>query len=318
MKLTAALKLPSPIQALAHPLCKAKQLKLWVKREDLIHLQLSGNKWRKLHFNLRSALEMGKKQVLTFGGAYSNHLYATAAAAQLMGWPAIGIVRGEAVKPLNPTLRFAQDSGMDLRFVSRSDYRRGVDLAAELGLIKADTLVLPEGGTNVLALRGCAEITEEMEEQLPEWPDYIVLCCGTGGTAAGLIAGLKDRAEVIGFSVLKGDFHQKIIADWLLKYQQAFPDQLSSIPQRWSINTQYHFGGYARFQPSLIDFINESRDNYQLPLDPIYTGKLFYGLLDLIAKDYFPPQSRILALHTGGLQGIQGFNDRHGPLIHTP
>ncbi len=318
VKLIATLQLPSPIQRLEHPLCRSGGLELWVKREDLIHPQLGGNKWRKLRYNLFTAQRAGKRHLLTFGGAYSNHLYASAAAAHRLGWSSIGIVRGEAPPLLNPTLRFARARGMNLRFVSRSAYRRGLDLLDDLDWDADATLVLPEGGTNLLALRGNADLAEEIHEQLGGWPDCIALACGTGGTAAGLIAGLEDRSTVLGFSVLKGNFHRTAISNWLAKYRAAFtPDLPHTIPENWSINLDYHFGGYARFRPELVDWINQFTHNYQIPLDPIYTGKLFYGLLDLIERGYFAPGSRILVLHSGGLQGIAGFNERHGHLIKT-
>ena len=166
--------------------------------------------------------------------------------------------------------------------------------------------LIPEGGTNRLALQGAAEMVTELDEDY----DYYCLPCGTGGTSAGIICGLQGQGQVLPFSVLKGDFHTAIIKE-LLKNNNC------SHLTNWQVITDYHFGGYARFSPALISFINDFKKNYHIPLDPIYTGKLFYGLFDLIANGFFKPGSRILAFHTGGLQGIAGFNERFGPLIET-
>ena len=307
--------IPSPIQALSHPLFERKGLKVWLKRDDLTHPEIGGNKWRKLKYNLEAARQEAKSTLLTFGGAYSNHLYATAAAGALFGFQTIGIVRGEAPNQFHHTLRQAQAFGMQLHFVSRQTYTQKADLLPSLQLDPDSLFILPEGGTNPLAMRGCMELAEEILTQDLD-PDFVCICCGTGGTAAGLIAGLNDQARVLGFSVLKGDFLHSEIATHLntCKQNGLFPHP--KLPSRWKVLTEYHHGGYARYTQALIDFINNFSSRYQVAFDPVYTGKLVFGVFDLIEKDYFSRGDRILLVHSGGQQGIMGFNERYGQLIN--
>ena len=196
---------------------------------------------------------------------------------------------------------------MQLHFVSRQAYRDKQALLDQFALSK-EVFIIPEGGTNILAVEGCTAIVREVKEQLPTLPEYWCCSVGTGGTVAGLIQGLEGNAQVIGFSSLKGSFLTDEVQNLLVQTEgQQF--------NNWSINTQYHFGGYAKWSSALIKFINDFKTEQGIPLDPIYTGKLFYGILDLAEKDYFPRGSQILALHTGGLQGIAGFNERFGNLL---
>lgn len=308
-------RFPSPIQQLTIPVFEKQGIELWIKREDQIHPFISGNKWRKLKYNLSRAKQLGKTTLLTFGGAYSNHLYATAAAAEEFGFSSIGLVRGEPTEILNPTLRFVREKGMQLYYLTRADYRQKETVIAKMGLDRKEIFILPEGGSNEWAIPGCAEIGKEISTQFPALPDYICICCGTGGTAAGLICGMKGAAEVLAFSVLKGDFHQPIIEEFIKAYQIKTQESSLAKLQNWKVNTDYHFGGYARFDSELIDFINRYKDTYDLPLDPIYTGKMFFALEDLAHKQYFKKGTKILAIHTGGLQGIAGFNQRFDNLI---
>jgi len=301
----------SPIQEIHNNLLHSKQIKLYIKRDDLIHPQVSGNKWRKLKYNLLAAKKEQQKTLLTFGGAFSNHIYATAAAGKVFGFKTIGLIRGERIEPLNPTLAYAEEIGMELHFIARSDYRQKED-AAYLAQLKpkfGDFFLIPEGGTNTNAIKGCMELVEEVHNQLSELPDYWCASCGTGGTLSGMIKGLNGQKKVLGFSALKGDFHQKDIEGLLAKVSDTF--KVSDTLRNWQINTNYHFGGYAKFKPELIDFINTFKKDNNIQLEPIYTGKLFYGIYDLIKNDYFPSGSSILAVHTGGLQGIAGFNRRY-------
>lgn len=294
MKIT--LDLPSPIVRLDMPFILERGVELWIKREDLIHPELSGNKWRKLEYNLLEMKKQGKTGLLTFGGAYSNHIYATAAAGHYLDFPTIGIIRGEAHTPLNPTLAYATNAGMQLHYVSRAAYRNRQQLMETYQQKFPAYYLLPEGGTNRHALPGCAAIIKELEQQFPKLPDYICLSCGTGGTLTGLLTGLQGRSEVLGFSALKGDFHVAAIRQLLnIAGQPIF--------KNWSVNTTYHFGGYAKAKPELTGFINKIRNTHQLPLERIYTGKMLYGVLDLIKKGYFKKGSKILAIHTGGMQG---------------
>lgn len=307
---------PSPVERLPLPEATDRGLSLFVKRDDLLRLgpglALCGNKWRKLQYNLQAAKDQGHARLLTFGGAYSNHIAAVAAAGAQFGIETTGIIRGERVAGLNPTLRLAASCGMKLVFVSRSDYRKRHEdgYLHKLQQSYGPAYLLPEGGTNLLALRGCMAIPREVNRQLPSPPDYYALSVGTGGTMAGLIAGLNEPAQVIGFSALKGDFLKEEVAKWVGRAQTN-----SKRTPPWSIQSHYHFGGYAKHQPALLHFIQNIYQQYGIALDPIYTGKMLYGLLDLIRKDFFPPGSRIVAVHTGGLQGIAGFNERFGGLL---
>lgn len=302
----ADFQLPSPLVLLDDPRLDAAGIQVWVKRDDLLHVEVSGNKWRKLKYNLLQARQLGKSGILTFGGTFSNHIYAAAAVGKWFKLPTIGIIRGDRIDPLNTTLTFAESCGMQLHFVSRTRYRNKQDLTRELASEYPNHYLLPEGGTNAYALPGCAELAAEVNDQLPkQGADYWCLSCGTGGTMAGLLTGLKGQSQVLGFSALKGDFHQKEIKTLL--ETNEYP-----IYNNWQINTAYHFGGYARYQPALLNFIHDFSSRHSIPLEPIYTGKLFYGIFDLVAKQYFPRGSTIVALHTGGLQGIAGFVQRHG------
>jgi 1-aminocyclopropane-1-carboxylate deaminase len=293
------LQIPSPIVEIFD--ARLKGVRLWVKRDDLIHPDISGNKWRKLKYNLIFAKEKQYQTLLTKGGAFSNHIYATAAAGLHYDFQTIGIIRGEEVK--NPTLDFARRCGMNLHFVDRSTFRNineSFDFQT-LGIDASNAYFLPEGGTNSLALKGSAELVAETITQLDFCPDFWCVAAGTGGTASGLIQGLDNQAEILVFSALKGDFLKNDI-DSLLGNQYV----------NWNLQSDYHFGGYAKFTPELRAFIKDFNQKNDILLDPIYTGKLFYGIFDLIEKDFFPKGATILAVHTGGLQGIAGFQLLHG------
>ena len=302
----------SLLTPLKHPLFEQKKVVVFLKRDDLLvfddHPALCGNKVRKLYYNLLTAKEKGLKTLLTFGGAYSNHIVATASAGKLNKLQTIGIIRGEEV-PQNSTLSYASQCGMRLVYVSRSQYREKKDpsflqkLRAQYG----EFYLIPEGGTNHLAIRGCESIPEELNSQLPDW-DYLCAPCGTGGTLSGVIAGAKGKGQIIGFSALKGNF---LIAEIKQLLSQYLPHPIDN----WQIQTAYHFGGFAKYKPELITFMNEFKTSFGISLDPIYTGKMMCGLFDLIKKDFFPPGSKIIAIHTGGLQGISGFNLRFGKLL---
>ncbi len=301
----------TPVKRIHDPKYTAAGVQLWVKREDTIHPQISGNKWRKLKYNLHEAIKKGYSRLLTFGGAYSNHIAATAYAGKAIGLETIGIIRGEKTLPLNHTLREAQSWGMQFHYLDRTSYRlkKTPEVLDKLQHQFGPCYIVPEGGTNCLALKGCQETVLEIKEQFRDsMPNYIALCCGTGGTAAGMISVLKGQSKVIGFSILKGDFHKNEI-------HQLLTNCIGNVPDNWQVNTDYHLGGYAKTRPSLLIFINRFKEKHGIPLDPIYTGKLFYGLDELILQGKFPPGSKILAIHTGGLQGIKGFNERFGNLI---
>tara|TARA_Y100001954_G_scaffold193637_1_gene208784 strand:+ start:99 stop:1004 length:906 start_codon:yes stop_codon:yes gene_type:complete len=290
------LPLKVPLQKVTDSLLEEKGLDVFIKREDLIHDRISGNKWRKLYYNLQVASAKKYATLQTFGGAYSNHIAATAAAGKQFGFQTIGLIRGEAVHPLNSTLQYAVDCGMQLRYVSREDYRYKTSkvFAEKYLLNNSDYYFIPEGGTNLLAVKGCEEILSDVEI------DFDFVCCavGTGGTISGLINSLKPHQRALGFPSLKGaDF----LTDEISKYVTN---------SQWTLNLDYHFGGYAKVNKPLIDFINNFKTTHHIPLDPIYTGKMLFGLWDLIEKDYFRRGSTIIAIHTGGLQGIEGMNQK--------
>ena len=310
----------SCIRKIENKLIKQKKLELWLKRDDLIDSQISGNKWRKLYYNVMKAKHLDCEGLLTFGGAFSNHIAATAAAGQRWGLPTIGIIRGEKVLPLNPTLAFAQRCGMGFQFIDRSTYRKKQESNFFEKLINKypNFYILPEGGTNNLAIKACEDIVFELKKQcFPAFPDYITVSCGTGGTISGIISGLQKTpwaamTQVLGFSALKGDFLKKDITTLLQHYTYKKPP---FIQLKWQVLSNYHFGGYAKFKMELIDFINQFKIEQGVSLDPIYTGKMLYGIFDLIKKDFFKEGSKIVAIHTGGLQGIEGFNQRFGNIL---
>ncbi|MDA9343936.1 pyridoxal-phosphate dependent enzyme [Algibacter sp.] len=271
-------------------------VELYIKREDKIHPFVSGNKYRKLKYNLLEAKNNGFDTLLTFGGAFSNHIAAVASAGNAFGFKTIGIVRGEELGNKiseNTTLSFAKENGMQFKFVSRELYRNKTsesflnDLKEEF----EDFYLIPEGGTNKLAVKGCEEILNTEDNTF----DYICCAVGTGGTISGLINCLKPSQQVLGFPALKGDFLKEDIS--------KFATQTN-----WKLITDYHFGGYAKINEELVTFINQFKIDNQVSLDPVYTGKMLFGIIDLINKNYFPKGSKILAIHTGGLQGIEGMN----------
>ncbi len=279
---------------------EAADVALFIKREDLVDAELGGNKWRKLKYNLEAAQQQKHDTLLTFGGAYSNHIYATAAAGQRYGYKTIGIIRGEQHAELNPTLQFATDCGMQLDYVDRESYRNKTSNSCINQLHKkyGRFYLLPEGGSNVLALKGCAEIIDEIDTDF----DVICVACGTGATLAGLVSNLSGKQQALGFVVLKdADF---ISTDIKLLLQQANINPACS----WQVNTSYHFGGYAKTDQALWDFMARFKKDFDIELDAVYTGKMFYGLFDLINNGYFKPGTRIVAIHTGGLQGNKGFS----------
>ena len=272
------LQLPQPVQ-------------LTIKRLDLIHPQISGNKFFKLKYNLLAAQQQGFSQVLTFGGAFSNHIAATAFAAQHFGFQSIGMIRGEelASQQFNPTLQTAQDLGMQLHFLSRFEYRlrHQAEYLQQLQQQYPQAFIIPEGGSNALAIQGTQEILSPDDLE-----NYDVICCavGTGGTLAGIIESSSEQQHVLGFSALKGDFLKHDIQQWTDK-------------SNWSLTDAYCCGGYAKITPKLLQFMQQFEQQHHIPLEQVYTAKMMMGLLDLIQYHHFPAHTRILAIHTGGLQG---------------
>lgn len=271
-------------------------ISLTIKREDLNHPFISGNKLRKLKYNLLQAEAENKTTLLTFGGAFSNHIAAVAYAGKEQGFKTIGIIRGDELFDKieeNPTLKFAQENGMKFEFVSRDDYRNKSEIPfiEKLKEKFGDFYLVPEGGTNKLAVKGCEEILTDEDAVF----NYVCCAVGTGGTISGLINSALPNQKILGFPALKGDF----LIDEIRIFAQK---------DNWELISDYHFGGYGKINLELIEFINAFFEENKVPLDPIYTGKMFFGVIDLISKKYFPPHSKILLIHTGGLQGIEGMN----------
>lgn len=291
----------SPLQCLHSPLLDNAGITLYVKRDDLIHPQFGGNKWRKLKYNLIYARENQFDTLLTFGGAWSNHIYATAAAGKHFGFKTIGIIRGEQHSPLNATLSFAKACDMQLHYISRAKYRQKneAQFIQKLKQQYGQVYILPEGGSNRLAVKGCKEIVNEIEHQMRQQFDIICCASGTGGTLAGLITGLKPKQKAIGFCALKGGGFLVDEVRTLLNNDNPCSN--------WHIETAYHFGGYAKINNKLIRFMQSFQSQYGFPLDAVYTGKMFYGLFKLIETKTFKRGTTIIALHTGGLQGNAGF-----------
>lgn len=271
-------------------------IQLFIRREDLIHPFVSGNKFRKLKYNLIQAKKENQTTLLTFGGAFSNHIAAVAFAGKDNGFKTIGVIRGDELTSQinqNPTLKFACECGMEFHFVTRESYRQKdtVDFIQELKKKYNDFYLVPEGGTNDLAVRGCSEILTVADAEY----DFICTAVGTGGTISGIINSAFPHQKVLGFPSLKGDFLQKDIR----KFAQN---------DNWGLISEYHFGGYGKVTNELIQFINLFYIENKIPLDPIYTGKMVFGVIDLIQNNYFPENSKILMIHTGGIQGIAGMN----------
>jgi len=269
-----------------------------LKPDYLIHPTVSGNKYRKLKYNLQKAQSENYRGILTFGGAFSNHIAATAAAGQSLNIPTVGIIRGEELASkieLNSTLKYAQSCGMHLEFVSRSVYKQKTDSTYLKTILETfkNFYILPEGGTNALAIKGCQEILTDKDRA------FDIVCCavGTGGTIAGLINSSLPTQKIIGFPALKGGFLNEDICKFATQ-------------SNWELWEAYHFGGYAKVDSKLITFMNHFKTTYKIPLDPVYTAKMMYGIFDAIQTGKISKDAKVLAIHTGGLQGIEGMNLR--------
>ena len=277
-----------PLQKIIDSGIEKSGVNLFVLRLDLIHPTISGNKWYKLKYNLEEAKKQKKETLLTFGGAFSNHIASTAAAGKEFGFKTIGIIRGEELnEDENKTLRFAKECGMELHFVSREDYKEK-KIPNSLTQQLNNFFLLPEGGTNELAVKGCAEIVSHIDISF----DFVCCPVGTGGTIAGIISSLKEKQKAIGFSVLKG-----------AEFLKGEIEKLIPKKNNWELNFDYHFGGYAKHAPELLKFISDFEKQNGIPLEHVYTGKMMFGIYDLIKKKYFPKNSTIVAIHTGGFQG---------------
>ncbi len=284
-------RLPSPLQEVADDRFERHGVRLLLKRDDLIHPELIGNKWRKLVPNLERA---AGRTLLTFGGAYSNHLRATAAAGRLLGLPTVGVVRGDelAGRPLNPSLARCAADGMRLHFTDRASYRRKAEPETLAALLRAagaeDAYVVPEGGSNTLAVRGCRALGEELRGRA----DVVALACGTGGTLAGLAAGLAPQQRALGIPVLKGGFLGEEIQ---ALQQRAFGARRGD----WRLDERFHFGGYARVPAELDAFADDFERRHEIPLERLYVAKSLYALVTLAEEGAFAPGTRLAAVVTG-------------------
>lgn len=302
------LTIPSPPQEISHPICKQYGVRLLVKRDDLIHPEISGNKWRKLKYNIEACKANKRSSILTFGGAFSNHILATAAAGQLHGIPTIGLIRGEHANTENPTLKSAREKGMQIYLFDHETWslRTTDGFSAWLHEQYGNVHIVPEGGANYYGVAGTAEIMSEVQEQV----DVIVVPFGTGTTTAGIAASLKSHQTVFAVQVLKAE---PMLADLrkLLYYYLGDSDTTDELLQSVEISNQWHCGGYAKRSEELETFIQEFFKQTGILTDPIYTGKMFYGLFTEIRQGKWAAGTTIMAIHTGGLQGIAGYEQRY-------
>ena len=296
-----ALLVPSPVVELGDERLQARGVRLLLKRDDLIHPDLPGNKWRKLHHNLAAAAEQGHDTLLTFGGAYSNHIAATAAAGWHYGFATIGVIRGEEHRPLNPVLAGAVSRGMRLTYLDRTRYRNKRDpaLLAELRDRFGRFYPLPEGGSNELAVRGCAELAAEIVGQVP---DVDVVCCpvGTGGTLAGIAGGLGPGRRAVGVAVLKG---AGFLTGEVAALQRA---EFGATSGNWTVAEEFHFGGYARRSSILDGFIADFAARHGLVLEWVYVAKMMFGLYAMVADGRIPAGSTVVAVITGPCEDVAG------------
>jgi 1-aminocyclopropane-1-carboxylate deaminase len=290
------LEIFSPVHQLTNPLFDTHGVQVYLKRDDLIHPMISGNKWRKLKYLLKTAQHQHKNHLVTFGGAYSNHLLATAAAAAKFGFKATGIVRGEEVD--NNTLFLCKLHGMQLLFTDRDSYRDKPELFQQHFGHDDEAFFIDEGGASAEGAQGCSELINELTDTY----NHIFCACGTGTTAAGIINGITQHQLKTKFNAVpvfkNGGFIKEEI------------DRFLTSPADYDLHTDYHFGGYGKATAPLIDFVKQFVAQTGIVIEPVYTGKMMYALYDLIGKGHFTPGSKILAIHSGGIWGLLGMKDK--------
>lgn len=294
----------APLQSVIDSTTVNSSVELSLLRLDLFSPLLSGNKYFKLKYNLQRAKKMGFKQIISFGGQYSNHIHALAQAGKETGLATIGLIRGEQQHVLNETLSDAVNCGMTLRFVSRSEYRqRNIPIYIEsLKAEYPDAYFIPEGGSNILGVKGCMEIVDHINFHLKGDYDFIVLACGTAATLAGIAAATPEK-KIIGFSVLKNaTYLENSVSGYLKKMAVTGCNN-------WQILHGYHCGGYAKINVELANFIHRFVTYHEIPIEPVYTGKMLYGLYQILARGEIPVGSKVVAVHTGGLQGLRGMEN---------
>jgi len=299
-----------PMKQLDWPTTEQCGITVTVRRDDLIHPLLSGNKFYKLFLNLFEARKQGLDTILSFGGAYSNHIHALAAAGKEYGINTIGVIRGEQATELSPTLKDARDWGMTLKFVDRQTYRLKTDptVLADLSNEFGDFYVVPEGGGNLLGAQGCQLITQATIQALDGEFDAICVACGTGSTLAGIVSALPTGKKAYGFSVLKGAGKlESEIGDLITQLNPSPSPSPSQTTKNWQLISGYHGGGYAKLKPELIKLIQRFEAMAGFQLDPVYTAKLFWGIEQEALKDRWPRGTRLVVVHSGGLQGRRGY-----------
>lgn len=307
----------SPIQHIRHPVFEAKGVSLSVKRDDLLDPKISGNKIYKLHGYLQQAINFPERPLVSFGGAFSNHIYALAAAAKELNLKSIGVIRGEEPQTLSPTLQDAKRCGMELHFISRNEYqsKHAPEFQQRLRHHFGEHLLIPEGGAGVEGVRGCMSLARGILNSVDEKPNVIAHACGTGTSVAGVVAGLAlspaQGIHVLGVSVLKGyrDLDDEVamaIEALAQPEQDAFGFDLA--PGPWSVNHDFHCGGYAKYPAYLAEFVAQFESDTQIPLDPVYTSKVMWALMHLTEQEFFPRGTNVVMVHSGGLQGRRGFN----------
>ena len=301
------LQIPSPLEQLKSPLLEKHEIEFWIKRDDLIHQKISGNKWRKLELNIKEA-KRKKLPLLTFGGPFSNHIAATAFACSSSDIKSIGIIRGDEFSELNHTLDLANKNGMQLHFVTREEYQLKSEPAFLQSLQEkfGDFHLVPEGGANKEGVRGSRNIREEIQV------DFDLLCCtaGTGTTAAGILSALNRLEQLEVYPALKGgDYLEGEILDLLVLEN---PEQFEQKKSQLELINDYHFGGFAKLKPmkELVDFVNWFYKEFGIPLDLIYNGKMMFGVFDRIKKGRYKKGTKLVAIHCGGLQGNEGMKNR--------
>ncbi len=303
------LRLPSPLVEM--PFKDFSDYTIYAKRDDLINCFISGNKYRKLKYNIIQVIKEGAKEIVAFGGAFSNLLHTLSYISSKLGVDATFYIRGDGYDSDNPTLKFIKNNGVKLNFISRTEFRliREEDYFKKIREKHPYCYIIPEGGSNNLAVPGSAEIVDEITEQLGKSPDYIVMDLGTGGTFAGVLSKLNSKTKLVGISAIKG-------VDWRKTLTKIFEGDATFIEKNnWEVFEDYNFNGFARFNDELINFINNFKKDYEVQLEPIYSGKMIFGMFDLLHKNYFEKGSTIVWVHGGGLQGIEGFNYLNGNVI---
>lgn len=274
-----------------------QDIRLFIKREDLIHPEISGNKYWKLFYNVNDYLNTpaSRPQFITFGGAYSNHIAAVAAVGKMLHIPTLGVIRGEEIRlkfKQNPTLRKAAEAGMEFLFVTREEYRNKENISSELKEKFPEALIIPEGGTNEKAVEGVRHMLNNETQEF----DYLCTAVGTGGTLAGLSKFCETHQEVIGCQVVQ---------------DTSLEEKVFQLTGKRNVTLLEAFnGGYGKITEENIRFINSFFQKFGIPLDPVYTGKMMKMIMDLVEDGYFPENSSVLVFHTGGLQGIAGANER--------